>query len=52
MRGDFKMETGDQAGAKADWESVIAKSPNSGAAATARDRLNMLNQPASPPTKP
>ena len=46
MRGDFKMEAGDQAGAKADWQAVVAQSPRSGAAATARDRLNLLNQPA------
>jgi hypothetical protein len=48
------MEAGDPAGAKADWQSVIAKAPNSGAASTARDRLNMLNQPAKPatPAKP
>ena len=50
MRGDFKMETGDQAGAKADWQAVVVQSPRSGAAATARDRLNLLNQPA--PAKP
>ncbi|HEY8950481.1 MAG TPA: hypothetical protein VIM56_16475 [Rhizomicrobium sp.] len=50
MRGDFKMEAGDQAGAKADWQAVISQSPRSGAAATARDRLNLLNQPA--PAKP
>lgn len=50
MRGDFKMEAGDQAGAKADWQAVVSQSPRSGAAATARDRLNLLNQPA--PAKP
>jgi len=50
MRGDFKMEAGDQAGAKADWQAVVSQSPRSNAAATARDRLNLLNQPA--PTKP
>lgn len=50
MRGDFKMEAGDQAGAKADWQAVVSQSPRSGAATTARDRLNLLNQPA--PAKP
>jgi tetratricopeptide (TPR) repeat protein len=50
MRGDFKMEAGDQAGAKADWQAVLSKAPGSGAASTARDRLNMLTQPA--PEKP
>jgi tetratricopeptide (TPR) repeat protein len=46
MRGELKMEAGDQAGAKADWQAVVAQSPRSSAASTARDRLNLLNQPA------
>jgi hypothetical protein len=48
----MKMETGDQAGAKADWQAVVAKSPRSPAASTARDRLASLNQPAAAPKKP
>lgn len=48
QRGELKMEAGDSAGAQKDWQTVIAQSPRSSAAATARQNLASVTQPATP----
>ena len=49
QRGELKMEAGDSAGAQKDWQAVIAQSPRSSAAASARQNLASVTQPATPP---
>jgi hypothetical protein len=40
----LKLETGDRAGAAADWQQVLRDAPNSDAGAAARARLAELGQ--------
>lgn len=44
-RGTLKLEAGDPKGARADWQMAVSSAPKSEAAATARQRLAMLQPP-------
>jgi tetratricopeptide (TPR) repeat protein len=44
-RGILKLEAGDARGARADWQTVVARAGGSAAAQTAQQRLNALPQP-------
>lgn len=45
-RGELRFQSGDQNGAKADWQKVVARAPkSSAAAAAAQEHLNALPQP-------
>jgi regulator of sirC expression with transglutaminase-like and TPR domain len=41
-RGTLKLESGDTKGAEQDWQTAVARAPNSEAAAAARARLSAL----------
>ena len=47
-RGTMKFETGDVAGARADWQAAIRAAPNGDAANAARERLATLVAPPTP----
>lgn len=52
-RGTMKLEAGDAAGARADWQAVIHAAPNGDAATAARQHLaDMAATPPAAPAKP
>ncbi len=51
-RGTMKLEAGDAAGARADWEKVVRSSPNGDAGAAARQHLAELDAATAAPAKP
>jgi tetratricopeptide (TPR) repeat protein len=51
-RGEMKAETGDNAGALADWQRVIATQPTGEAARTAKAHIAELQAPKPPVTAP
>jgi regulator of sirC expression with transglutaminase-like and TPR domain len=48
-RGSIRLENGDLAGARSDWQTVAAKASDAAQAATARERLQQLDAAAAPP---
>jgi len=44
-RGALKLEAGDTNGARSDWQTVIARAPNSTAAQSAQEHLRELPPP-------
>lgn len=51
-RGNIKIENGDAAGARADWQAVLTKAPDSSAAPTARAQIAELDAPQQPSKQP